>query len=413
MFVFVAFHFPSDQNIMPGDEATRSSEATYGKILLKPSVFDQSYVPMQLIGRERHLADMSKAWKVLSSDESPKPFRVLLTGKSGVGKTALSLRFARHLQVQSLLGGNKPVLTAFIDLINDRSIYSIIRDIYRQVLYLSSTRLASQRSMQAELFRYLNESNSSLLLVIEHGEALFNGPLMKNYNFETLSEELFGPIEGPGANFNLIINSRAPLLNMGNYMFSIELPSYSQADVVNILRQRCREGVKEGAYDEKILDSVASDSEGNLKKAISTAWTIFREAEKLRLDRVDLEFAEKIIGSAGVAYHNSLSSISKHEKLFLLAVAKAIKVRGDKSTSTSEAESVYKNLCAKYGEIPKRHTTVWGTMNTLASVGLISKAKSGKGMRGKTTIISLKDVQPEEIIEETERLLSKSLREAA
>jgi len=403
----VAVHLPSDAGIGTGtDLGTGTVERG---IILKPSVFDQTYVPMKLVGREKHLGEMNRAWRVLYGEESDKPFRVVLTGKAGVGKTALSMRFARQLHVDSLTNGAKPVLTAFVDLINDRSVYSIIRDVYRQVLYLGSTRLTSQKNMQAELFRYLSESNSSLLVVVEHGEALFNGPLMKAYGFDELSEELFGPPEGPGANFNVIINSRAQLLNMGKYTFSMQLPAYSQDEVVQILKERCDEGVRPGSYDEEVLDSVATRSEGNLKKAISALGAIFTEAEKRKLEKIDKEFAETVMNSGSVSYHSSLSNISRHEKLFLLAIAKAIKSRGDKTTSTSEAESMYRNLCGKYGEIPKRHTTVWGTMNALASVGLISKVKSGKGRRGKTTIISLKEAGPDDIISELEKLLSRAI----
>ncbi len=377
-----------------------------GSILIRPEVFDQSFVPLRLLGREEYLGRLVKSWKSREDEDYQRSFRLLLTGSAGVGKTALSLLFSRHLSVRSKVEGSRRVITANIDLANDRSPYSIIKDVYRQVIVFGGNRLASRKNMQAELIRYLEETSSQVLIHVEHGEAFFSAPLAKSRSFNDLIEDIFGPSDGPGANFNMIINSRAPLLRDSDYMMSLQLPPYTREETVKILAHRCEQGVRPGTYDEAIIDKVAEYGAGNLKKSITLLGEIFRHAERSKLERVDLNFAENVISTANVAYHNTLNNISKHEKLFLLAVAKAIKVRGEKITSTSEAENMYKVLCNRYNEVPKRHTTVWGTMNSLASIGLINKAKSGKGRRGKTTIISLKDIQPDEIIGEVEKLLS-------
>ncbi len=377
-----------------------------GSILLRAEVFDQSYVPLKLLGREEYLNHLIKMWKAREQDDYQRSFRLLLTGSAGVGKTALSMLFGRYLGIRSRVEGNRRVIIANIDLANDRSPYSIIRDIYKQVLVFGGSRVASRKNMQADLIRYLEESHSQVLIHVEHGEAFFSAPLAKSRGFDELIEDMFGPSDGPGASFNMIINSRTPLLKEANYIMSMQLPQYSREETVEILAQRCKHGVRPGTYDEAVLEKVADYGNGNLKKAITMLGEIFKSAERARIERVDLGFAEKVLSTTNIAYHNTLNNITKHEKLFLLAVAKAIKIRGEKITSTSEVENMYRILCSRYDEIPKRHTTVWGTMNSLASIGLINKAKSGKGRRGKTTIISLRDLQPDEIINELEGLLA-------
>ena len=54
-----------------------------------------------------------------------------------------------------------------------------------------------------------------------------------------------------------------------------------------------------------------------------------------------------------------------------------------------EVEKEYSAACEEYGEKPRRHTQLWKYLKAMASGGIIQAKSSGKGLRGKTTLIGL------------------------
>jgi cell division control protein 6 len=54
-----------------------------------------------------------------------------------------------------------------------------------------------------------------------------------------------------------------------------------------------------------------------------------------------------------------------------------------------EVESVYKVVCEEYRKTPRAHTQLWKYIKDLSTTGMISTKISGKGVKGKTTLIGL------------------------
>lgn len=72
-----------------------------------------------------------------------------------------------------------------------------------------------------------------------------------------------------------------------------------------------------------------------------------------------------------------------------------------------EVEKEYKVVCEEFNEKPRAHTQTWKYLKNLSQVGLVSTKVSGKGQRGKTTLIGL-SLPSEKLETEILRLLEKS-----
>jgi len=59
-----------------------------------------------------------------------------------------------------------------------------------------------------------------------------------------------------------------------------------------------------------------------------------------------------------------------------------------------EVEEMYKIVCEESDEKPIAHTQFWKYVKNLDSCGIISTKLSGKGVRGKTTLIGLTSPSP-------------------
>ncbi|MGH9917684.1 MAG: ORC1-type DNA replication protein, partial [Nitrososphaerales archaeon] len=69
-------------------------------------------------------------------------------------------------------------------------------------------------------------------------------------------------------------------------------------------------------------------------------------------------------------------------------------------TTIGEVEKSYNAMCESMGIAPNHHTQVWNDINELARKGIIDAQLSGKGFRGRTTMIGLSRVSAEHLIEE-------------
>ncbi|MCU0852592.1 MAG: orc1/cdc6 family replication initiation protein, partial [Thermoplasmata archaeon] len=97
---------------------------------------------------------------------------------------------------------------------------------------------------------------------------------------------------------------------------------------------------------------------------------------------------------------SKLVGLDKHQKLALLGIARTS--RGKAYVTTGEAEGAYKVACEEYDEKPRAHTAYWGLMKDLDTLGVVSAKKSGPGISGKTTVITLLDI-PAKVLEERVR----------
>jgi Cdc6-like AAA superfamily ATPase len=90
-----------------------------------------------------------------------------------------------------------------------------------------------------------------------------------------------------------------------------------------------------------------------------------------------------------------------------LGIARAS--RGKAYITTGDAESAYKVACEEYDEKNRAHTAFWGLMKDLDMLGVVSAKKSGPGISGKTTVITLLDI-PAKVLEERVRQMLDAKR---
>jgi archaeal cell division control protein 6 len=98
-----------------------------------------------------------------------------------------------------------------------------------------------------------------------------------------------------------------------------------------------------------------------------------------------------------------LSYLSRHQRLILLAVSNLLK-KGDSTFVTiGEVEKSYGALCESIGVGPNHHTQVWSDINELSRKGIVDTQLSGRGVRGRTTLVGLSLVSAKELVVELEK----------
>jgi cell division control protein 6 len=179
----------------------------------------------------------------------------------------------------------------------------------------------------------------------------------------------------------------------------IEFGRYSTEELRDIVTQRAELAMHDGAVDDGAIDIIAEVSSewGDARFAIEILEKAGMLADEERAGKVNVEHVRAAKAEAYSSITESkLIGLDNHQKLALLGIARAS--RGKAYITTGDAEGAYKVACEEYDEKPRAHTAFWTLMKDLDMLGIVSAKKSGPGISGKTTVITLLDI-PAKVLE--------------
>jgi cell division control protein 6 len=130
---------------------------------------------------------------------------------------------------------------------------------------------------------------------------------------------------------------------------------------------------------------------GDARFAIELLENAGRAANDENLDSVNPEHvrAAKAL-TYSVVTESKLASLGQQKQLALLGVSRMMRKKA--FATTGEAEKAYHVACEEFGQKPRGHTQFWEYLQALGDMGIIGLGTSGKGMLGKTSIITLPDI---------------------
>jgi len=188
----------------------------------------------------------------------------------------------------------------------------------------------------------------------------------------------------------------------------VEFGKYSSDELGDIVKTRAELAFHDGAIDDDAITLIAEVSSewGDARFAIEILEKAGMLADEESAGKISVEHVR---GAKAEAYssitESKLAGLDKHQKLSLLGIARAS--RGKAYVTTGEAESAYKVACEEHDEKPRAHTAFWGLMKDLDMLGVVSAKKSGPGISGKTTVITLLDI-PAKVLEQRMRQMLKN-----
>jgi cell division control protein 6 len=188
----------------------------------------------------------------------------------------------------------------------------------------------------------------------------------------------------------------------------VEFGKYSSDELRDIVKTRAELAFHDGAIDDDAISLIAEISSewGDARFAIEILEKAGMLADEESTGRISVEHVR---GAKAEAYssitESKLAGLDRHQKLSLLGIARAS--RGKAYVTTGETESAYKVACEEYREKPRAHTAFWGLLKDLDMLGVVSAKKSGPGISGKTTVITLLDI-PAKVLEQRMRQMLKN-----
>jgi cell division control protein 6 len=387
---------------------------SYSSVFKDESKLDINFVPSRLPHRESQMKLLNQFFRFAVETPGKMTQRVLVTGKVGVGKTALTKLFGR-----TILGeAQKRGISLHYAHINCRecngSLFLILQRVISRFHPHYPRRGYSAQELLQALIQELDDEKAYLILTLDELDALIQNEGSDSiYSLTRVQEErqampqrlsLIGIVKDMNLLSKLDASTRSTLQRN-----IIQFEEYTQSQLRSILDDRVATAFDENSVLSQSVDLIAelaASEGGDARYAIELLWRAGKYADSEGTREVLPEHIRNAFSSVYPTIRkDTLSTLSLHHQLLLLGIARRFKQSEAAYLSMGEAENAYAVVCEEYGKEKRGHTQLWKYIQELAAIGLIKAESSSKGQRGKTTLISLPKISAVEL----EKELSKTL----
>ncbi len=370
------------------------------------------YVPRVLVHRDEEFRYLTRVFKPVIEDRASQ--RVLITGSVGVGKTALARRFGEELK-PAAKGRGLNLSYLHVNCRKDRTPYAVLTKLVQHYNPRWPARGLGPEKLLDMVVDYLNKHDAYFTLTLDELDFFvqLNGPDLL-YSLTRAAEE-----SGTPNRISIVAIARdknflrsLDIATQSTFMHNVlALDRYTAIQLADILKHRIREAFKVGTVNEDTVALIADIAArwGDARLALELLWRAGMTADGEGADEVIPEHAR--IAKTEVhpeVKREVIRDLQLHEKLFLLAVARKLKISKRAYAVTGEVERSYRVVCEEHEEEPRKHTQLWEYLKRMEGLGLVDLQTSGERHRGKSQRISVPDIPVATLERELEQLLKTS-----
>ena len=385
--------YANERTVDTFERELRSSTVFQDRSKLSPE-----YVPPRLPGRDEEYKTLVHYFRPLLEGYRPTAPRVMIRGKVGAGKTALTKRFGSDIEVFAHQR-NRNLRFVYVNCRENGSFFNLLRNAITIFERSFPPRGLSAEEAFHMLIRVLEERNAHLILALDELEALirregstFLYNLLRVQEVRSDSEPRLSVIcvfRDPECEPVLrgLDRSVSSMLEPN----TIHLGPYTSDQLRGILEARVHEAFKEGAVSAEAIELIG-DVVGGIGDARYAIQLLERAGiaadlrssskvmpEHVREARIDLppDFRKDVIWS-----------LALHEKLMLLALARGLEQSAGAYLTMGDLRKGYCVVCEEYAKKPLGYTQFWKGLRDLSTIGVVLEKKSGAGYKGKTTFLN-------------------------
>ncbi len=332
---------------------------------------------------------------------------IIMKGEPGIGKTSVARLSSRRLA--ALLGN---IVVVHINCRTYRTPTSVIQRIASSLMPELPDRGLSYEEMVLILEKILSKKKEDLLVILDEVEYLRDGDSLV-YTLLRLHEG-----EAPKSPTLVTIARWDPPYLMDDAIKSfvitkLLLDKYTPEQLKTIVRYRAEEALVEGSYDDDTIGKVVELSEhtGNARVSLKILYLAAKLSEEAGLSKITLDMVSEAASRIGVIgiTEDALMPLDLHDKLLLLAAAKRLSSMDKSWMKMGDLLEEYRLLCEEVGVLPYKYTAVWKRVRGLKNIGFLETKKSGEGMKGQTTLISLGSIPADKLRTKLKEILEEEL----
>ncbi|NVM35858.1 MAG: AAA family ATPase [Candidatus Lokiarchaeota archaeon] len=390
----------------------------FEELLKRPSLFkdesklDINYIPEKLPHRDKELSLLSQLFLGLITNPSSISRKILITGKTGIGKTATIKLFGEILEKASKKRQIN-VKYVHVNCRKERTSYKVLIRLIQLIDFNFPKRGYSSQDLLDILIEFLQRYNLHILIVLDELSYLINKHedliySLTRVNDDTLKGDQRLSIIG-------IVRDISCLNHLDNSTIStlqrniIKFKKYSKNQIFDIFKYRADISLKKNVISDDIIDMISENTfnSGDIRYGLNILWRSCKIAESKNLKYIDAECIR--LGTQDLLPFSALDILEymNSQKLtFLLAIIKALDNSDKIEISFIDALKRYYMICENSGLQPRSDSQLWNYLQEFKRENIIVSEIISERIKGRRAIIKIPDLSLRNLEKSTIEILN-------
>lgn len=237
-------------------------------ILLDESVFDETFFPERLIGREGQVEQIARCLRPAGAGKSIK--NLYIFGPPGVGKT---------LVTKWILKEHFEKVSVYVNCWSKRTSHKVMEEILLQMGYM-----VHGRESTSDLLKKFEKSRKKVIVCLDESDHLKDYDILYDL---ARSANCCGMVFISNQAFTLSsIDNR---IKSGLFLEEIEFKPYTKDEIFAILKERALFGLRDESISQNLISIVARMSNGDARVGLQTLKIAAKDAESRDRNSITLD----------------------------------------------------------------------------------------------------------------------------
>jgi len=373
-------------------------------LLKKPSLFknesklDNNYVPERLPYRNKELSLLSQLFLVLITNPNSISRKILIIGKTGIGKTATIKLFGEML-VNAAQKRSGDIKYVHINCRKERTSYKVLIKIARALNKNKPKRGYSPQDLLEIIVDIIKDQNLHLLIVLDElsyligkeGDLIYSLTRINDDSFNTRQHMSIIGIARDISCLSGLDTSTMSTLQRNIIYFN----NYNKEQLFDILKYRTEISLKENIISDNLIQIITDlvYQSGDIRYGLNLLWKSTKIAENQNLKYVTIE-SIRLANQDIVPFStiDILRYMSTQKIIFLLAIINSLNKCGGIHTSVREITESYLILCESLGIQPRSHSQLWNYLQEFKREYLITMEIVSESIKGRKAQITIQNI---------------------
>ncbi|MFX1321248.1 MAG: Cdc6/Cdc18 family protein [Promethearchaeota archaeon] len=376
----------------------------FEELLKKPSIFkdesklDINFIPDELPHREKELSLLSQLFLTLITNPNSISRKILITGKTGIGKTVTVKLFGDILKKASRKR-DISIKYVHINCRKERSSYKVLIKIIHSIHKNFPQRGYSPQDLLEIIIEYLNKYNLHLLIVLDELSYLINKGEDLIYSLTRINDDSMNSQQR--LSIIGIVRDISCLNNLDSSTLStlqrniINFDEYSKEQIFNIIKFRADLSLNQNALSDDLIEMISEIlfKNGDIRYGLNILWRAAKIAENQNLKYITAECIRA--GNQNLVPYSTLDILkymTSQKLIFLLAIIKSLKVSEKPQISFLDILKTYNIVCENTRLKPRSYSQLWNYLQEFHRENLILIKVKSENIKGRKTFIKIPNI---------------------